>query len=452
MKLTHLIAVLILAASATLSAQERPSMSLQQALSVALERNFNVISAQNSYESQQSSVTSAYGNFLPSLSAYGQWNRSQSWQPAGLDIQYINGLPVTLGSTSGISTRNNFNAGLSANVTLFDGFGMPANLRRAELNASSAEQNLTRTRQTVVFTTQRLYLNVLRTQQLVGVNEDNLKRSRQQLDRIVESNKVGAVALADVYRQQVQTANDELALIRAQQTFETAKTDLLSYLSLDVYKEYTYSDPQLEKEIETRDFEQLKNQYADYNTLVNQALETRPDYQAAQYSKQSAENNVTVARRGFWPTVTANASYGYSNAEINRLNDNKSLSYGLSINLPLFTGFQTSVASQQAELNAQIADEQVRQTQRLVQADVKKGLLDLESAYKQLDVTVKNLQSAAEDQRIAQERYTLGAGTLLDNLTAQANYTKAQSDNVNAAYDYLLAKQEMKYVLGAEKY
>ncbi|MGE5315745.1 MAG: TolC family protein [Acidobacteriota bacterium] len=427
-------------------------MSLQQALSVALERNFNVISAQNSYESQQSSVTSAYGNFLPSLSAYGQWNRSQSWQPAGLDIQYINGLPVTLGSTSGISTRNNFNAGLSANVTLFDGFGMPANLRRAELNASSAEQNLTRTRQTVVFTTQRLYLNVLRTQQLVGVNEDNLKRSRQQLDRIVESNKVGAVALADVYRQQVQTANDELALIRAQQTFETAKTDLLSYLSLDVYKEYTYSDPQLEKEIETRDFEQLKNQYADYNTLVNQALETRPDYQAAQYSKQSAENNVTVARRGFWPTVTANASYGYSNAEINRLNDNKSLSYGLSINLPLFTGFQTSVASQQAELNAQIADEQVRQTQRLVQADVKKGLLDLESAYKQLDVTVKNLQSAAEDQRIAQERYTLGAGTLLDNLTAQANYTKAQSDNVNAAYDYLLAKQEMKYVLGAEKY
>jgi outer membrane protein len=453
MKLTSIVTFLVLAAAATLSAQEKQTMSLQQALSTALEKNFNVISAQNTYESQASSVTSAIGAFLPSVNANGSWNRSQNWQPASAGgFDYSTGVPIHIDASSGIATRNVFSAGVNANVVLFDGFAMPASLKRAQLNETSAEQTLQRTKQVVVFNTQRLYLNVLRTQQLVHVNEDNLKTSRQQLDRITESNKVGAVALADVYRQQVETANAELALIQAQANADNAKTDLLSYLSVDVYTEYTYADPALQAEINVRDYDQLKSQYADYNALIKQALAIRPDYQASVLQKEGAEKDITIAERGYWPTISANAGYGLSNSELNTLTDNKTLSYGLNISLPIFSGFQTSVATQQAQLREQIADEQVRQTQRQVQSDVKKAQLDLESAYKQLDVTVKNLQSAAEDQRIANERYTLGAGTLLDNLTAQANYTKAQSDNVNASYDYLYAKQEMKYVVGAEKY
>ena len=452
MKLTTVVTILFLAASMSVSAQVKTPMTLQQALTVALEKNFNVISAANSYESQKSSVTSAYGNFLPSVSANGGWNRSQSWQPAGQNIQYINGEPISLGATSGITTSNYFNAGLSAGVTLFDGFSMPARLNRAQLNESSSEQNLLRTRQNVVYQTQGLYLNVLRTKSLVKVNEDNLKSSRQQLDRIVESNKVGAVALADVYRQQVTTANAELGLIQAQATDDNAKTTLLSYLSLDVYSEYDYSDDSIEMEVKAMDYEQLKTQYADYNSLVRKALDTRADFKAVQFQKQGSEKDVTMAQSGYWPTVSANAGYSLGNSELDKLSDKKTLSYGLNISIPIFSGFKTSVATQQAQLSSQIADEQVRQTQRQVQADVKKALLDLESAYKQLDVTVKNVQSATEDQRIATERYSLGAGTLLDQLTAMANFTKAQSDNVNASYNYVYAKQEMKYVLGADKY
>ncbi|HLP15885.1 MAG TPA: TolC family protein [Bacteroidota bacterium] len=452
MKLTQIFTFLLLAATITATAQEKPAFTLQQAITTSLDKNFNVISSQSTYESQKSSVMSAYGNFLPSLSASAGWNRSQTWQPAGVNYQDIGGIQVPIGVTSGISTRNNFSAGLNAGVTLFDGFATPARLSRALLNEDAAEQNLVRTRQSVVYQTQGLYLNVLRTKSLVKVNEDNLKTSRQQLDRIVESNKVGAVALADVYRQQVTTANAELALIQAQATYENAKTSLLSYLSLDVFSEYDYSDASIENEAKALDYNQLKAQYSDYNKLVSQALEIRPDYKSAMLAKEGSDQDVTSARSGYWPTVSANASYSYSNTELAKLNDYKSLNYGLNISLPIFNGFRTSVATQQAQLSAQIADEQVRQTQRQVQSDVKKALLDLESAYKQLDVTVKNLQSAAEDQRIANERYTLGAGTLLDNLTAQANYTKAQSDNVNAAYNYVYAKQEMKYVIGADKY
>jgi len=452
MKLTSVVTFLILAATMTASAQGKTPMTLQQALNAALEKNFNIISSQSTYESQKNSVTSAYGAFLPSVSANGSWNRSQSWQPAGQNIQYINGEPISLGATSGITTSNYFSAGVNAGVTLFDGLSTPANLSRALLNENSAEQNLARTRQNVVYQTQGLYLNVLRTKSLVKVNEDNLKSSRQQLDRIVESNKVGAVALADVYRQQVTTANAELGLIQAQAAYENAKTTLLSYLSMDVYSEYDYIDDSIENEVKALDYDQLKSQYADYNKLVQQALDTRPDYKSVVFQKEGSEKDVTMARSGYWPTVRANAGYSLGNSELDRLDDKKTLSYGVTVSLPIFNGFSTSVASQQATLRSQIADEQVRQTQRQVQADVKKALLDLESAYKQLDVTTKNVRSAEEDQRIATERYSLGAGTLLDQLTAVANYTRAMSDNVNASYNYVYAKQAMKYVLGTEKY
>jgi outer membrane protein len=453
MKLTSIVTFLILAASITVSAQVKAPMTLQQAITVALEKNFSVISASNSYESQKSSVTSAYGNFLPSLSANGNWNRSQTWQPASEGgIQYYNGIPVNIGPTNGISTRNNFSASLNANVTLFDGLSTPATLSRALINENSAAQTMLRTKQSIVYQTQNLYLNVLRNKSLVKVNEDNLTRSRQQLDRIVESNKVGAVALADVYRQQVTTANDELTLIQAQATYDNAKTDLLSFLSLDANQEFDYSDDSIEKEVKAMDYDQLKTQYADYNRLVQQALDTRADFKSAQLQKDGTEKDVTIAQRGYWPTVSASAGYSLSNTELNTLKDNKTLSYGVNISLPIFSGFQTSVATQQAQLRSEIADEQVRQTQRQVQSDVKKALLNLESAYKQLDVTVKNVKSAEEDQRIATERYSLGAGTLLDQLTAVANYTKALSDNVNASYNYVYAKQGMIYVLGAQKY
>jgi outer membrane protein len=428
-------------------------MTLQQALAVALDKNFNAISSQNTYESQKSAVKSAYGSFLPTLSASGNWNRSQTWQPASAaGVVYYGNTPVPIGATNGISTRNNFSAGLNANLTLFDGLATPASLSRALINEDAAAQTLTRTKQSVVYQTQNLYLNVLRTKSLVKVNEDNLTKSRQQLDRIVESNKVGAVALADVYRQQVTTANDELTLIQAQVTYDNAKTDLLSYLSLDVYTDYEYSDSTIESEVRAMDYDKLKSRYADYNSLIQQALDTRGDFRSAQLQKEGSEKDITVAQRGYWPTVTASAGYSLSNTEISTMTDNKTLSYGVTVSLPLFSGFQTSVASQQAVLRSEIADETVRQTQRQVQSDVKKALLNLESAYKQLDVTVKNVKSAEEDQRIATERYSLGAGTLLDQLTAVANYTKALSDNVNASYNYVYAKQGMKYVLGTDKY
>ncbi|MBU2471322.1 MAG: TolC family protein, partial [Bacteroidetes bacterium] len=80
--------------------------------------------------------------------------------------------------------------------------------------------------------------------------------------------------------------------------------------------------------------------------------------------------------------------------------------------------------------------------------DIQKARLDLEAVEKQVKVTQASVFSAEMDRKIAEEKYNLGAGTLLDLLIANANYTNAQSNKVNAVIGYLLAKKQMEFVLG----
>lgn len=83
-----------------------------------------------------------------------------------------------------------------------------------------------------------------------------------------------------------------------------------------------------------------------------------------------------------------------------------------------------------------------------MRVDLRKALLDLEAAEKQVTVTQTSVVSAEMDRKIAEEKYSLGAGTLLDLLVANANYTNALSNKVNAVTSYLLAKKQVEYAVG----
>ena len=98
------------------------------------------------------------------------------------------------------------------------------------------------------------------------------------------------------------------------------------------------------------------------------------------------------------------------------------------------------------------ADLSVQQAQRNINVQIKEALLDLDASRKQYDVSQKGLISAEQDYKIAEERYNLGAGTLLDLLTANANLVNAQANKVNATYNFITQKKNVEYVLGERTY
>ncbi|MFA6468110.1 MAG: TolC family protein [Bacteroidota bacterium] len=422
----------------TLQAQEK--LSLQQAIQTALDKNIDVIRSKNSMQSADANVTSSFGNFLPSLSASAGVGRSgSSFDP-------------TLFIPSGVSANGSASAGLNANMVIFDGFRNLSTYNRASSSADAAAFNFAKQKQTTVLLVEQAYLTVLRNEQLLKVSQENLKRSQQQLSRIEESNKVGALAKSDVYRQQVQTANDELALINAQSNYDNSKQDLLYLLALDVTKEYEFADATVIQELNALVLDSLRQEYADYNKLVQEALEARPDYQSSVLAKRVSESDLTISRSGHYPTLSLNAGYGYSGNDLGTLTDTKTWNWRLSLSLPIFSGFQTSTSVQASQLNYELAEQQVEQAKRNVAKEVKSALLNLEAARKRYDVSLKNVKSAEEDRRIAEERYNLGSNTLLDLLVATANFTQAQSNKVSSSYDFVYAKLQFRIAVGREKY
>ena len=426
----------------------RRQLTLEDAVKIALDQNISVRQAQNNMESAQSGVLSAYGAYLPTLSASGNWTRRQTERPAS--TQFILGIPIPVPATS--STNNDFSTGVSLGYTIFDGLNREANLNRATSTAVAAEQQATRTRQQIVYLVQSAYLNVLRTEQLVKVSEENLKRDQRQLDRISESARVGSSSIADVYRQQSIVAGDEVNLIGAQNNFDKAKADLLSLIGTDVGGDYVVSDPSVSTDITAEELESTKGFTVKFENLRQQAIAVRPDYQGAMESYDAAQSGVTSASSRYWPSIRASAGYGLSGTTLETIKDQKGINWGISVNWTLFDGFQTNQNIQAASAAKRNAELTLLQTERNISVDVKKALLDLEASRKQYQATEKALVSAAQDRKVAEERYNLGAGTLLDLLTANAGFVNAQANRVNATYSYIVSRRNLEYALGEIKY
>ena len=406
-------------------------ITLDEALEIALSKNTQIFSARNNFRGTKSGLIFAYGGLLPTLTSSTGNSETQNH---------------TL--IAGDNTTKNFSTSISSRVVLFDGFANTSDINKANANIASAEFGLKRIVQSVIFETKRRYLQVLRNASLLKVSQENLKRSQQQLQRITEINKVGAAPKADVYRQQVATANDELALIRVENNYKNSKADLLYYISLSPDEDFDYVSPNIDDELKSISNKKIKS----YNELVNRAIEIRPDYLASIANKESAESDKTIARAGFYPTVSANGSYTLSDKKFSTINDNTTFNWGLTFSVPIFSGFATNYAIEIADVKFQNTEEESNQTKRQVQVDIRKALLDFESTLKELEVTEKNILSAQEDLRIADERYKLGANTLLDLLVASTNFVRAQSDKINAQYNYLTVKEQLNFAVGESIY
>jgi len=388
------------------------------------------------------------GQYLPSLDASGSWRRTQTDQAGYRGV--IQGTPVDFPASS--ETNGSVGAGLSAGLTVFDFLGREGNVSAANAREASAKLGVVRTRQAIVYQTASEYLNVLRTEKLVAVAEENLKRDQRQLERIVESNRVGALSLADVYRQQSQVASDELSVISATNNHLKSKADLLALIGLDARQDYRIVDATLPVTIDTLEMRQLRSDFKGLGVLQDRAIQARPDFMAAMEQVNAADGSVTSAYSGYYPAIGAFGGYNLNGEKVSNLADNKSLSWGLSVRWNIFDGFLREQQIQTAEASRRNAEIAKAQTERDVTVEVKKAVLDLDAAMKSLQVTDKALVSAAEDRKIAEERYNLGAGTLLDLLVANASFVNAEANKVNAVYGYLTAKYNLEFALGERKY
>jgi outer membrane protein len=423
------------------------TLSLDQAIKIALQKNTTLQTAENNLQVSESNVRVAYGNFLPSISADGGWSWNKQQQAGG--TQTIGGYTLIVQPST--SQTRNYNAGVNASVTLFDGLSNLAQLSQSKDNLESGRLMLENLKQNIVFQTISYYYATENAREQMKVQEDNVNENQKNLETITEKNKLGAATLADVYAQQVQAGNAELALIQAKNNFDIAKSTLLSYLALNVLEDYSLTDSLTPQENEILN-SKLSEDYNGLTQLVNEALSNRPDYKSAQLNLEGAQSGITIARSGHLPTLTASGGYNLSASDFNDLSGNWRYGVSLNLSIPIFSGFKISNAVQAAEVTELNSELTLSDLERTIKQNIQQTYLNLQAAEKSLEVNKTNIESALENQKIQEEKYSLGSSTLLDVLTAVSNYTIAKSNFINAQFSYIQLSQQLKFYLGELEY
>jgi outer membrane protein len=423
-------------------------LSLEQAIQIALNKNSTLRQSTNNIEGYESNIQAAWGNFLPTLGVGASWDWTKS-DVEGIGTVIVGGIPIPSVATT--STTRNYQANVSSNWTLFDGLSNFANLSQSENDLQSAQLSLQRLKQDIVFQTMAFYYDIINTKKLLEVNQDDLKWNEKNLETIRERNRLGAATLADLYQQEVSTGSAELQIITTKNQLETDINDLLFYLGLDVFDEYTFLDTFTDEEMEILNTDLLRD-FENISELVNQAMNRRLDYKSAQLNLESAMDGVTIAQSGHWPSLTASGIYLWRGDDLSNLDASRTLSAGLTLSFPLFLGWSVSNRVQFAEVDMKNSEIQLNDLERNIKRQIQANFLDLKAAQKALLVSENNVNAAEQNLKIEEEKYSLGSGKLLDVLIANSRYTTALTDLINSQFAYIVLSQQLKYHLGILDY
>jgi outer membrane protein len=424
-----LILVTIAAWPATLAGQDK-AVTLAEAIALAQRTQPGVIQAQSQVRTAHAQRRSAWGSFLPSLTASSSASDFFAEGASRVD-------PITGELNSGNNSSRSLNTSLNASVDLFTGFRRGAELGAAKAGEAEAGATLVDARFQQALTTTNQFFDALSAAQLVTVREASVRRAEEQLKVSVAKLRAGSATRSDSLRSLVTLGNTRLDLIEAQTGLATAEASLARLIG-EIGRVKAVDDSAFHQVVAA----------VDTGALRAEAGARSPRIQSAKASAEAARANVRAARSAYWPSLTlaANTGWNASRSQDYEFFNQRQVSLRMSWNL--FNGFDRELTIAQREASFDVAEATAADEHRAVQAELTQRLAELDAARSKIDITATSVAAATEDLRVQQERYRLGVATIVDVLTSQEALNQAEVDVVNARFDYLRAKAQLDALIG----
>ena len=214
----------------------------------------------------------------------------------------------------------------------------------------------------------------------------------------------------------------------------------MNYLALDINSDYAYTLPEESEDTLLTD--------QNFDQLYQAALENRDDYQSQKLKVESSGNQLTIARSGFFPTLSGNYRFSTSATSPDNLFARKNYSVGLSLNIPIFSNWNTEYSVESANVSLKNTNEDLQALERQIATDVKNAQLDLQTSKLQLEASQKALQSATESWKIKKESYEVGSATYIDLQQTYNNYLQSLYNDIQAQYNYYTKQYSLLNAIG----
>jgi outer membrane protein len=408
-------------------------ISLAEAISLAQENSPQAIQAEGNERTSKASRMSAIGAILPSASL-----------SMGRVIQFGGGQTRVNqnGETVAITAAPTNSTGLSMNMTLFDGGTRLYNLRTANSQIVAAEANRVAVKYNVALSVKQQYYAVLAAIESEDAARFQMAQANEQFKTSIAKVRAGVATRSDSLRGVIQVGNAQLALINAQSSKEAADAALTRLVGS---AQPVTADPSSVQE----------NMAALPDSAELAVLaKTGPAVQEARANVEAAQESRKASKATYLPQLSASYSRTGSGIDPRFGLGNDPFSYNgrlsFSLSYPVFNNFQREegvTRAKVAEINAKAT---FRDTELGAQESLTQNIGALRGASQRVAVQVASVLAAEEDVRVQQQRYNIGASTLLDLITSQAALATARQALIQARYDYRIARAQLEALIGRD--
>ncbi len=439
----QLKSIVLLAAPAILGAQQtmpsaqtttdstvRP-ISMTDAIRLAKENNVSNITAYNAVRSANNGVRSAKAAMFPTLTASAGQSISAGQRVNTQTNTLVDFVPAWA-----------YNTGLSSSITLFDAGKMFADVRTQQANVAAQQATQINTEYNVALNVKLAYNNILAAKESEGAARAQLAAANAQLQTSIAKVNAGAANVSDSLRSVVQVGNAQLAILTAQNTFRTQSAMLTRLVGTPYFVTADLTDT-VDHPVAPID-----------SAMVLQLALAGPTIRQFEAQAASALATERSAKAAYLPTVTANLNYSGSGTKaLYGFNSNPypyTRGASFSINYPIFNRFQRENNVASAQISYENAEAQIRDARLGAQQNIVTYIATIRNAEETIRIQQIAVQASEEDLRVQQQRYNLGASTLLDVLNSQTALVTARQSLITARLNYRNARAQIEAVIGRD--
>jgi outer membrane protein len=422
-------------------AQQSSPLTLQQAVSIALEKNPERKAALADTKVASADVREARSFLLPHITfsgtatrgndpvyVFGSKLRQQRFTTADFALNMLN-TPTPFG---------NFSTHFGGTWNLFDSFASSRAIHRAERIKESAAHQLERTDQEIIFRVVDSYYSVLLAKKQLEVAEQAMKTARAILDRSKDRFESGVVVESDYLSAQVRLATRKQELIRAQNNLALAGAQLSTSMGISAENEFDPADALAERNLPAIALEEAEKR----------AVEMRPDLKRIRSEEAAQQQRVSIAKSSFGPRVNAFAGWEADNPTFVAGGGGNNWLAGIEVQFDLFQG-----GAKRAKLSHERAmQEKVAAAKEMaidaIRLEVRRAYYDLDAARQQVEVARATIAEAQESLRINQNRYDSGLSAITDLLAAEEASRRSQTDYWEAICRYHTGYADLELVSG----
>ncbi|BDD08730.1 transporter [Fulvitalea axinellae] len=419
-----------------LSAQDgKEKLTLRECLDYGVANNLSVLGATLDVEGQKINVKQRKLDLAPSVNANVglQTNWGRSVDQATYD--YVNRRLV------------NNNAGVGANLVLFNGLRKMHALSQSKIDLQASELDLQKAENDVRLRIVSSFLSVMLRKELLKAAEFQVTSTDKRLERIVAMVKAGSRPRTAQLDLEAQLATQRVEVVRAQNDLRFAYLQLKQNMRVPANRNLEIVEPDLSVAgiaLNQKNVEQV------YEAAEN----TMPEVQSSDLGVESATYAVKQTLADFLPSLSISAGLGtrYSDQSDfsfgKQYDNNLNKNVGLTLSIPLFNGLSARAGKSRALIGKQRAELQAESVRNQLRQDIETAFNDAQAAYATHESAVKQVSSLEEAFKATEKRYELGASNFVDYQVAQNNLFRAKSDLLRAKYNYLFGVKMLDFYVG----